>query len=164
MGGKLVLSLVSVIAVAAVAGVGFAAYTSSATLTVNATAGSFYLVASASLYTSSLAVGSCYVSTSGYNVILNLVNLLPGDYCVFNNTYTDAGSLPGTYVSYAYPPFVGSGCGQLSVFAPWTTAPVASVAAGGIAAQGYWNITDVGSGSVAGSCTIGPAILTYAAA
>lgn len=163
MGGKLVLSLVSLIAVAAVAGVGFAAYTSSASLTVNASAGSFYLVASASLYSSSLAVGSCSVSTSGNNVILTLTNLLPGDYCVFNNSYTDAGSLPGTYVSYVPGGYTGSGCSQFSVFAPWTIAPVATVAAGGIAAQGYWNITDTGSGAVAGSCTIGPNTLTYAA-
>ena len=164
MGGKLVMGLVSVIAVAALAGVGFAAYTSSASLTVNASAGSFYIVASAYVYSSSLAVGSCYVTTSGNSITLNLVNLLPGDYCQFNNSYTDAGSLPGTYVSYVTGPFVGAGCSQFNVFAPWTTAPVASVSAGGVAAAGYWNITDTGNGLTAGSCTIGPETLTYAAA
>jgi len=133
-------------------------------LTVNASAGSFYIVASASLTASSLAVGTCSVATSGNNVILNLVNLLPGDYCNFTNAYTDAGSLPGTYVSYVYGPIVGAGCSQLSVNAPWTTAPVASVAAGGTAAAGYWLITDVGTGATPGTCTIGPETLTYAAA
>jgi hypothetical protein len=164
MGGKLVMSLVSVIAVAAIAGIGFAAYTSSASLTVNASAGSFYLVASGSLTASSVAVGSCYVSTSGNSLIWNMVNLLPGDYCNFTVAWTDAGSLPGTYVSYVTGPIVGPGCGQISVVAPWVTAPVPSVAAGGTAAAFYGNFTDSGNGQVAGACTFGPEVLTYAAA
>jgi len=163
MGGKWVMSLVSVITVAAIAGIGFAAYTSSASLTVNASAGSFYIVASAYVSSSSLAVGSCYVTPSGNSVTLVTTNMLPGDYCVFNNNYTDAGSLPGTYVSYVTTPPSGSGCSQLSVYAPWTLGPVATVSPGGTAAAGYWNITDVGSGTVGGACTFGPETLTYAA-
>lgn len=164
MGGKWALGILSVIAVAAVAGVGFAAYTSSATLTVNASAGSFYIVASASLGANSIAVGSCSAAPSGNNIVLTLTNLLPGDYCNFTNAYTDAGSLPGNYVSYTPGPFTGAGCSQFSVYAPWTTSPVATVSPSGTAAAGYWNITDTGNGAVSGSCTMGPNTLTYSAA
>ena len=165
MGRKWVLGMIGVIAVAAVAGVGFATFTSTAQVTVTASAGSFYLVASATVTAQSLAVGSCGVAASGNNVTISVTNMLPGDYCNITDTWTDAGSLPGTYVSWSPASlYIGAGCGQLSAFAPWAPAPGAPVAPGGVAAGGYWNITDVGNGAVAGSCYFGNVTVTYAAA
>ena len=163
MASNRVLGLVSVIAIAALAGVGFAAYTSTATVTVNASAGSFYLIASGTLTASSLAVGSCTASATGASVTFTASNMLPGDYCNWTFTDRDAGSLPGNYVTWYAPGFSGPGCSQLAVLAPWVIYPVATVAPGGIAAQFYWNITDVGNGQVSGLCSDYNSV-TYAAA
>jgi hypothetical protein len=163
MGSKWVMGMIAVISVAAVAGVGFAAYSSTAVVNVSANAGSFYLVATADLTASSLAVGSCNVIPSGNSVTIQTTNMLPGDYCNFTDTWTDAGSLPGTLVTWSPAALEGAGCAALSFLAPWTAGPYSSVAAGGVAGAGYWNITDSSNGAVAGTCT-GTVSMTYAAA
>lgn len=166
MGSKWVLGMVSVIAVVAIAGVGFAAYTSTATANVNVSAGSFYIQGSGVITAQSLAVGTCAVAPSGNNVVGTISNMLPGDYCNITLTFTDAGSLPGSFVSWTPAYFTGSGCSLISVYGsgPWIVYPVASVSPGGIAASAYWNITDIGSPAASGPCTIGPLVITYAAA
>jgi len=163
MAQKWMMGLISVVAIAAVAGVGFAAYNATATVTVTANAGSFYLVADGTLTASSLAVGSCTPSMSGTSITLTSVNMLPGDYCNWTFTYTNAGTVAGNYVSWYAPGFSGPGCSELTVNAPWVVYPVATVAPGGLAAQFYWNITDTGSGMVSGACSDYNTV-TYAAA
>ena len=163
MGSKWMIGVIAVISVAAVAGIGFASYSSTAVVNVSANAGSFYLVATADLTASSLAVGSCSVIPSGNSVTIQSVNMLPGDYCNWTDTWTDAGSIGGSLVTWSPAALEGPGCGQLSFFAPWTTGPYASVAPGGVAGGGYWNVTDTGSGAVSGACT-GTVSMTYAPA
>lgn len=166
MGSKWVLGMVSVIAIVAIAGVGFAAYTSTATANVNVSAGSFYIQGSGLITAQSLAVGTCTVAPSGNNVVGTVSNMLPGDYCNITLTFTDAGSLPGSFVTWSPAPLVGGGCALISIYenGPWVVYPVSTVAPGGIAAQTYWNITDVGSQASSGTCAIGPLVVTYAAA
>jgi hypothetical protein len=163
MARKWMFGLISIVAIAAVAGVGFAAYTATATVTVTANAGSFYLVASGTLTASSLSVGSCTPTMMGNSISMVGNNMLPGDYCNWTFTYTDAGSVGGTYVSWYAPGFSGPGCGQFSFNTPWVVYPVATVAPGGLAAQFYWNITDTGNGMVSGACSDYNTV-TYAAA
>ena len=156
MAGKWVIGMISVIAIAAVAGIGFASYQQSATVTVTANAGSFYLVATATLTGSSLAVGTCTPSAVGASVTLTATNMLPGDYCNWTFTDRDAGSLPGTYVTWYAPGFSGPGCSQFNLAPtqfPWIIYPVALVSPGGIAAEFSWNLSDNGNGQVAGSCS-----------
>ena len=160
--------MISVLAIAAVAGIGFATYTSSASVTVTANAGSFYLTATGDLTASSLAVGTCTSSAgpSG-SITLTATNMLPGDYCNWTYTITDAGSLPGTFVTYTFPGFSGPGCSQLTTianyFAHLPAYPVPSVSPGGTVASAWTNTTDTGSGAVSGSCS-GTGTWTYQAA
>lgn len=163
MARKWMMGLISVVAIAAVAGVGFAAYTATATVTVNVNAGSFYLVPAATLTASKLAVGSCTPTLSGDTVTVTDNNLLPGDYCNWTFSYTDAGSLGGTFVSWYAPGFSGPGCSQLTTNDQWTVYPVSEVAPGGVAASFFWNTTDTGTGQSAGLCTDYNTV-TYAAA
>jgi len=157
------LAVMSVIAVAAVAGVGFATYTSTANTNVSVNAGSFYIVASATLVGSSLAVGTCSVIVQGTSVEINATNMLPGDYCNWTNQWVDAGTIGGNLVSWSPAYMEGNGCSQLAFYAPWTNGPNAYVAPGGIAGAGYWLVTDVGNGAVAGTCQ-GSVSMTYAPA
>jgi len=103
MGSKWVLGMIAIISVAAMAGVGFAAYTASASVTVNGTAGSFYLVQSAVVNTSSLTSVSagCTYSGPGAAITVTAANLLPGDFCNFTVAITDPGSIGGNWGGYA---------------------------------------------------------------
>jgi hypothetical protein len=166
MGSKWILGMVSVIAVVAIAGVGFAAYTSTATANVSVSAGSFYIQGSGAITAQSLAVGTCSVAPSGNNVVGTVTNMLPGDYCNITLTFTDAGSLPGTLVTWSPAGFTGAGCSLISIYGsgPWIVYPQSTVSPAGIAAETYWNITDVGNAMASGACTVGPLVITYAAA
>jgi len=163
MTGKLLMGMISVIAVAAIAGIGFATYTSTASVTVTANAGSFYIQASGVLTASSLAVGTCTLSATGSAITLSANNMLPGDYCNWTATYTDQGSLPGSLVTWFGSGLSGSACGQFTLPNQWIIYPVATVSPGGTAASFWANYTDVGSGTVTGSCS-GTNTITYQAA
>jgi len=163
MSSKWLLGMISVIAVAGIAGIGFATYTSTASVTVTANAGSFYVQASGDLTAFSLAVGTCTGSASGPAITLVANNLLPGDYCNWTATFTDPGSVAGSFVSWSGFTFTGPGCGQLANFGFWTVFP-ATLLPGSANHASFWqNVTDTGSGAVSGTCS-GTLSVTYAAA
>lgn len=143
MSQKWIAGMIAVFAVLAFAGVGFAlAYQSTATISTNATAGSFAISLTPSVYTSSLSdptSESCGFSGSGLSVTLSPTNLLPGDYCEYQVTIEDTGSLPGTVG-------VSSSCnsGYATICADFTFSdnsasfsPAVSVAAGGYTSPAY---------------------------
>jgi hypothetical protein len=164
MGNKWVLGMISVIAVAAIAGVGFATYNATASVTVTGNAGSFFVVATGTLTGSSLAVGTCTASASGSAITLVANNLLPGDYCTWNATFTDPGSIGGNFVSWTPFIFSGPGCTELSNGGFWTSGPSISLLPGsGNFASFVQTVSDTGAGLVSGSCS-GTLSATWAAA
>jgi hypothetical protein len=160
MAGKWALGMMTVITVVAVAGIGFAAYNATASVNITTTAGSFYLQGTGTLTASSTAVGAC-TSGAGPSGTISLygTDMLPGDYCNWTVAFTDAGSLPGAFVSWVISgtsPGTGPGCSQFWVYgyAPWIVDPyvTTTVSPGGTAASFWWNETDIGTGTVSGSC------------
>ncbi|HYA10060.1 MAG TPA: hypothetical protein VEH10_00055, partial [Thermoplasmata archaeon] len=149
MARKLALGMLAVIGVVAMAGVGFAAYTASATTTVNASAGSFYLAESAVVGAQSLtsASGGCTFSGSGNTWTLYATNLLPGDYCNWTVTVSDPGSIggapPAGYISGC-----SGTCSQLTAAAFWygPYGPLAPLS--GNVDTFHAVVSDVGSGQV----------------
>lgn len=146
-----VLGVIGVIAVLGVAGVGFATYTASATVNVNATAGSFYLQESADVASSSLssASGGCTFTAPGTSITLTASNLLPGDFCNFTVTVTDPGSIGGNW--FAPIPGCSGPCTQLSLAAANLGAYVTLLPLSANSDHFYVTITDVGTGAVSES-------------
>jgi len=101
MGKRWVMGLVAIVAVVAVGGVGFAAFTTSAYINGNASAGTFSLYwspagapyGSAAYNTCSSSISTTTNSSDTLNVVAG--NLAPGDYCTFQASLVDGGSLPG---------------------------------------------------------------------
>jgi hypothetical protein len=155
MGNRWMMGLIAVIAAAAVGGIGFATYSSTASITVTANAGSFYVQASGGLTASSLAVGSCTSSVGpGGSISVVATNMLPGDYCNWTFVITDPGSIGGNYVSGQYATFTGPGCSQISSVGYWVPYPIPNLLPGSGNAAGFWqNETDTGSGLVSGACS-----------
>jgi hypothetical protein len=155
MVARWVLGTISVIAIAAMAGIGFATVTSTASVTVTANAGSFYVQVSGNLGASSLAVGSCTSSVGpGNSITVTSTNMLPGDYCNWTFVFTDPGSIGGNYVTGQYASFSGPGCSEIYSYGIWTTYPIPNLLpANGNYASFWQNETDTGSGLVSGACT-----------
>lgn len=101
MGKRWVTGLVAVVAVVALGGIGFAAFTASATINGSATAGTFGpltwgqeptntpTVTDASACAAGTAAGSAWTGLTGKN-------LSPGDGCLFHDSLKVNGNLPGT--------------------------------------------------------------------
>jgi hypothetical protein len=155
MGSKWMMGLIAVIAVAAAGGIGFATYSSTASITVTANAGSFYVQATGELTASSLTVGSCSSSVGPAGSISVTANdMLPGDYCNWTFVITDPGSIGGNYISGQLASFSGPGCSQISSYGIWTTFPIPNLNPGSANYASFWqNESDVGSGLVSGACS-----------
>jgi len=157
MVARWVLGTIGVIAVAAMAGIGFATVTATASVTVTANAGSFYVQVTGGLGANSLAVGSCTGAAGPSNSItMTSTDMLPGDYCNWTFTFTDPGLIGGNYVTGQYAVvYTGSGCSQISSYGIWTTYPIPNLLpASGNYASFWQNETDVGSGLLSGPCTL----------
>lgn len=85
-------------------GLGYAAFTSTATANINATAGTlnlYFSSASVSSYSSTYGE-TCNVYVSGSQLYVSYTNVVPGDTCVFAGTISNSGTLPATSVSVTY--------------------------------------------------------------
>jgi len=97
MGKRWLAGLVVVVAIAAVGGIGFAAFTTSAFIKGNASAGTL-----GPLYWSD--VSGCSASTSTTNngsdtLVITALNMAPGDSCTVTGTLNNGGSLPANVYS-----------------------------------------------------------------
>jgi len=153
MGRNWVLGLVGVIAVLGVAGIGFATYTASASVNVNATAGSFYLLQTADVSSQSLTSASagCGFSAPGATITLTVSNLLPGDFCNFTITVQDPGSIGGNWGGYLSA--CSGPCTQLTATAGNLGAYVVLLPLSANSDHYYLTVTDTGTGAVAESDT-----------
>ncbi len=97
MGRKWILGLVGIVGVAALAGIGFAQFTATATISGTATAGSYgpITIGSAGTYVSS-GIAACSVSGSGNAGTYSASGFNPGDYCTTSPVISVGGNLPGT--------------------------------------------------------------------
>jgi hypothetical protein len=152
MGSRWIWGVIAVVSVAALAGVGFAAYVATATTTVNASGGSFYLSETSTVGSSSLSASSaaCAPGTPGSAITLTASNLLPGDFCNFTVTVTDPGSIGGNG-PFGVVGACSGPCSQLSIYALWLSPYSALAPASGNSDTFSVLVTDVGSGTVAES-------------
>lgn len=98
MGRKWVLGMVGVVAALALGGIGFAQFTSTATITGNATAGTFGPLTwdhGATGTPSPVDSQACSTSGSGSTLTLSASNFAPGDTCSVKDALTNHGTLPG---------------------------------------------------------------------
>jgi hypothetical protein len=111
MGNRLLMVMVTAVAIVAVGGIGFAAFTSTITANISSTAGTISLVWGGFTYNAYHEDGTpaTYVSCSataggaGYaSVSISVTNLAPGDYCVIQSNIIDAGNIPGTVTQTLY--------------------------------------------------------------
>lgn len=102
---KSLLAIATIVAVVAVGGIGFAAWTSTVTATISSTAGTFTIVWGSFSYAAYHADGTpasyvgCSASGGGSgqgNVEIAVTNMAPGDYCVISSSITDTGNVPGS--------------------------------------------------------------------
>lgn len=115
MGKRLVMGLVTLLAAVAIGGIGFAAFTASATISGSATAGTYGpltwgegsntpTVTDASQCAVGTVSGSSWTGVSG-------TYFAPGDGCSFSNTIYQGGNLPGTLSESITFTDTVSGCG-----------------------------------------------------
>lgn len=98
MGRKWVVGLVGVVAALGLAGFGFAAFTSTATITGTATSGSFALAwdSGATGIPNPDDSQACHTVGSGTTLTFTGTNFQPGDGCSVTDLLYDTGTVPGT--------------------------------------------------------------------
>ncbi len=115
MGKRLVMGLVAVVAVIALGGIGFAAFSATATINGQATAGSFGLVWGSSPTNSPTQMDSsvCSAGTASGATWSSLSGsyFAPGDGCTFADSLTVTGNLPGTISESLTVSDTAMGCG-----------------------------------------------------
>jgi hypothetical protein len=134
MGSRLVLVMVAAVAIVAVGGIGYAAFTSTAYINGNIGAGTVQLAwcnpdyASCAAYFGAVAPATSYETDPGVNncptpnvietntpedtLVLSATNLAPGDYCTFTASLENTGNLPVSVTGTG--PYNGAGsCGDL---------------------------------------------------
>jgi hypothetical protein len=116
MGSRLVLVMVAAVAIVAVGGIGFAAFTSSVTVNGTASAGNIVLEFASNPYGTGASTPSgatCTLQTYGgttTTISISASNLAPNQYCSFVLTITNAGSLPANSESSLFTASSGSYC------------------------------------------------------
>jgi hypothetical protein len=135
MGSRLVLALVAAVAIVAVGGIGFAAFTANAYINGTAGAGNVQLAwcnpgyASCAAYYGATGPTTYFASDPGVNIcptptvitsvttedtlVLSATNLAPGDYCTFTASLDNVGTLPVSVSGNGAYGGAGSGCGDV---------------------------------------------------
>ena len=90
------------IALLATTGIGYAAFTSTATANYNGSAGTLNLYFTSASVTGGTTYGTCSASVSGGQLYVSFTGGAPGDTCSFTSTIHNGGSLPATslYLNY----------------------------------------------------------------
>jgi hypothetical protein len=116
MGSRLVLAMVAAVAIVAVGGIGFAAFTASVYVDGSGAAGSVALSFTSNPYgtaASSPAGATCAIQSYGGStgtITVAASNLEPGQYCTFTLSVQNVGTLPITSETSTYAYVSGSVC------------------------------------------------------
>jgi hypothetical protein len=157
MGSRLVLAMVAAVAIVAVGGIGFAAWTSSVTVSGSGTAGAVTLTwcsangvptGACTASPSFTGTGGCSISASGSVLTLSGDNLGPSESCDFTAAILDTGSLPATVTE--------SGTNGYAINNPSETASGGGFSYGGITYtdDGYSNEPIASGGTLSYSATL----------
>ncbi|MGI0128730.1 MAG: hypothetical protein ACREEC_01010 [Thermoplasmata archaeon] len=113
MGKRLLLGVVAMIAVVAVGGIGFAAYTSSATVYGSASSGNLALAFDYGNPTGGTYANCAVFDLIGNTVHISATDLSPGDSCSVTLGVINNGSLPATSEATSFGFTSGSVCNSL---------------------------------------------------
>jgi hypothetical protein len=131
MGDRLVLAMVVAVAIVAAGGIGFAAFTATAGVSVTTNSGTVGpLTWSNGGYSGSGGCQAPSTSDSGTTLVLVATSLGPSESCTFTATLSNAGTLPGTLSEGA--PAYSAGCSGSNIYSDNVLdGPVEEIPAGG---------------------------------
>lgn len=161
MGSRLVVAMVAAVAIVAVGGVGFAAFTATAGVNVTANSGTVGpLTWSNGGYSGSGGCQPPSTSDSGNTLVLVATSLGPSESCIFTATLSNAGTLPATLTEGV--PSYSADCSGSNIYSDNVLdGPVEEIAAGG-----SWSGFSATVGPIASeipTCTISVTITAIAA-